>query len=79
MIAFNLVNYAAGLTRVTWWTFTWTTALGILPMTVLMVVLGEQMREPVLKDWVFLISAGVLIAIVAHIARRHGGSGREGE
>ena len=72
VIAFNLVNYAAGLTRVTWWTFTWTTALGILPMTILMVVLGEQMREPALMDWAFLVGAGVLIAIVAHIARRHG-------
>lgn len=36
VIAFNLVNYAAGLTRVSWWTFGWTTGLGILPMTILM-------------------------------------------
>ena len=34
VIAFNLVNYAAGLTGVSWLTFAWTTALGILPVTV---------------------------------------------
>ncbi|MFW5678621.1 MAG: TVP38/TMEM64 family protein, partial [Pseudomonadota bacterium] len=33
VIAFNLVNYAAGLTRVSWWTFLWTTGVGILPLT----------------------------------------------
>ena len=77
VIAFNLVNYAVGLTRVSWWTFTWTTALGILPMTVLMVVMGEQMREPALKDWAFLIGAGVLIAVAAHVARRHGMAGTD--
>lgn len=45
LIAFNLVNYAAGLTQVSWWTFTWTTGIGILPMTVVMVVLGDNLRE----------------------------------
>jgi uncharacterized membrane protein YdjX (TVP38/TMEM64 family) len=72
VIAFNLVNYAAGITRVSWWRFTWTTALGILPMTVLMAVLGEQMREPTLSDWLMLLAAGVLILLVVHVARRHG-------
>jgi len=43
VIAFNLINHAAGLARVSCWTFTWTTAVGILPLTVLMVLLGERM------------------------------------
>ena len=30
VIAFNLINYAAGLTRVSWWTFTWTTTIATL-------------------------------------------------
>ena len=72
VIAFNLVNYAAGLTRVTWWRFTWTMALGILPMTVLMAVMGEQMRNPALIDWLMMAAAGVLIMAVAYGVRRLG-------
>ncbi len=71
VIAFNLVNYAAGLTQVTWWRFSWTTAIGILPIIVLMAVMGEQMREPTLFDWLFLIVAGLLIVLVVHTARRN--------
>ncbi len=72
VIAFNLVNYAAGFTRVTWWRFSWTTAIGILPITVLMAVIGEQMREPTLTDWLMLTAAGLSILMVVHIARRNG-------
>lgn len=79
VIAFNLVNYAAGLTRISWWTFTWTTALGILPMTVLMVVIGEQMRDPVFKDWMFLVAAGLLILAVVHFARRRSFTGEQSD
>jgi uncharacterized membrane protein YdjX (TVP38/TMEM64 family) len=43
VISFNLVNYAAGLTAISWWTFTWTTGLGILPLTCLMVVVGDRL------------------------------------
>ncbi len=61
MIAFNLINYAAGLSRISWWTFTWTTAVGILPLTVLMVVMGHQIR--VLPSWVWSIPVVVSIAL----------------
>ena len=44
VIAFNLVNYAAGLTGVSWLTFAWTTALGILPAVVLMVLAGAHIE-----------------------------------
>ncbi|MBV0911459.1 TVP38/TMEM64 family protein [Anianabacter salinae] len=43
VIAFNLVNYGAGLTRVGWGTFLWTTAVGILPMVALTVFAGASM------------------------------------
>lgn len=45
LVSFNLVNYAAGLMAVSWWTFLWTTAVGILPMTVLMVVAAHQLGQ----------------------------------
>ncbi|UWQ62789.1 TVP38/TMEM64 family protein [Leisingera caerulea] len=64
VIAFNLINYAAGLTQVRLWTFVWTTALGILPVTLLSTWFGAQMLD---LDWPVLaaVSAGLLIALLA--------------
>ncbi len=39
-ISFNLLNVTLGLTAVGWWRFTWTTAVGILPMTAVTVSSG---------------------------------------
>ena len=33
VISFNFINYAAGLTNISWFTFTWATGEGILPWT----------------------------------------------
>ena len=66
VIAFNLINYAAGLTKVRLWTFVWTTGLGILPFTVLMAYLGAQMKE---LSWTMLLSVsglGVLLVCGLH-------------
>jgi uncharacterized membrane protein YdjX (TVP38/TMEM64 family) len=68
-ISFNLVNYAAGLLGVPWWTFLWTTALGILPLTVAMVLLGGAMLHAPLWAWIAIIAALLLLWLV--IARRH--------
>jgi len=61
VIAFNLINYAAGLVAVRWWTFTWTTALGILPLTLLMVLLGERMTA--MPAWAWLLTAAVALVV----------------
>ena len=45
MIAFNLINYAAALTEITWWTFLWATGLGILPLTIVLAVLGDNVLD----------------------------------
>lgn len=66
IIAFNAINYAAGLTRVSWWTFTWTTGTGILPMTVLMVVLGNEAPALTQTIWVILAIVAVILATLAH-------------
>jgi uncharacterized membrane protein YdjX (TVP38/TMEM64 family) len=60
VISFNLINYAAGLSAISWWTFTWATGLGILPLTFLMVLMGEHLwsSEPAL--W-----AGLLLPLTA--------------
>lgn len=58
IISFNLINYAVGLTRVSWWTFAWTTGLGIIPMTVLMVVMGSRLH--LLPWWGWLLGLPLL-------------------
>lgn len=61
LIAFNLINYAAGLTKISWWTFLWTTGLGILPLTALMVHMGDRMHT---LSWPVLIAVSVICIAV---------------
>lgn len=73
IIAFNLINYAAGLTRIPLWTFLWTTGLGILPMTALMVVLGARMDALALWHWLLIGAIGIALWVAGQrlMARRH--------
>ena len=64
VIAFNLINYAAGLARVRWWTFTWTTAVGILPSAFLMVAAGDQLKNVPLRLIAALLLGGLLLWIL---------------
>ena len=64
VIAFNLINYAAGLTRISWWTFTWATGIGILPLTVLMVVMGDRIESMTWETWVLLFAGGLVLWLV---------------
>lgn len=66
VIAFNLINYAAALSEVSWWTFLWTTGLGILPMTLLTAYLGANMLA--MPPWVWALFT--LLALLAWIALR---------
>ena len=61
VIAFNLINYAAGLTRLTWWQFTWTTGVGILPLTILMVVMGDNIESLGWESWLLLLVGGIVL------------------
>jgi uncharacterized membrane protein YdjX (TVP38/TMEM64 family) len=69
LISFNLVNYAAGLLGVRWWPFLWTTALGILPLTIAMVLAGEELLQAPLWLW-FAIAAALLLLWLALQRRR---------
>jgi len=66
VVSFNLVNFAAGLAGARWWDFLWTTALGILPLTMASVVLGARIFEVPWWGW-FLLAGG--IAALAWLAR----------
>jgi uncharacterized membrane protein YdjX (TVP38/TMEM64 family) len=59
VVSFNLVNFAAGLAGAGWWDFLWTTALGILPLTVASVVLGSRIFEIAWWGWLLVALAVV--------------------
>jgi uncharacterized membrane protein YdjX (TVP38/TMEM64 family) len=59
VISFNLINYAAGLTAISWWTFTWATGLGILPLTFLMVLMGDRLWSGEPGPWLWLLAAAL--------------------
>lgn len=72
VISFNLINYAAGLTKISWWSFTWATGLGILPLTVLMVMMGDRIETITFGMWL-LIAFGVMILwLIFRYAHGHG-------
>lgn len=59
LFPFFLVNYACGIARVPRWRFAWTTALGILPLSVILSGLGEQGRQDPRALLVLAALAGV--------------------
>jgi uncharacterized membrane protein YdjX (TVP38/TMEM64 family) len=59
VISFNLINYAAGLTAISWWTFVWATGLGILPLTFLMVLMGDGLWSGETGTWLWLLLAAL--------------------
>jgi uncharacterized membrane protein YdjX (TVP38/TMEM64 family) len=60
VISFNLVNFVLGCTTLGWWRFTWTTALGIVPVTVVSVSVGAHWR-----DWRVVLAFCVAALLVA--------------
>jgi uncharacterized membrane protein YdjX (TVP38/TMEM64 family) len=65
VISFNLINFALGLSPIGWWRFTWTTALGIVPVTVVVVVFGAH-----LDDWRMLVLMTLAVCLVGWIGYR---------
>lgn len=61
LIAFNLINYSAAIARVPWWTFLWTTGVGILPATILLCTVGDRMLQAPL--WAWLAAALALLVV----------------
>ncbi|PIW09892.1 MAG: TVP38/TMEM64 family protein [Comamonadaceae bacterium CG17_big_fil_post_rev_8_21_14_2_50_60_13] len=61
VIAFNLLNYAAALTSISWWTFIWATGLGILPLTILLNVFGARILNLTGATWLWLLVAAVVL------------------
>ncbi len=43
LVPYFLLNFAFGLSPIRWWTYIWVSALGMIPMTFLMVLFGEHL------------------------------------
>jgi uncharacterized membrane protein YdjX (TVP38/TMEM64 family) len=72
LIPFNVICYAAGITRVPLVRYTWTTVLGITPLTVLVAYLGSRLESPDFTDWRvwLLIAAFVTLVVGAQVVER---------
>jgi len=64
LIPFTVINYGAGVTTVSWRTFFWTSAVGMIPPTILWVSLGDMMRTDPALAFVILIG----LALVSFLA-----------
>jgi uncharacterized membrane protein YdjX (TVP38/TMEM64 family) len=78
IVPFSLLSYAAGAARVPPWRFTWTTAVGYLPITALAVYFGTRLEGISLTDPLVLASGGALLALLLAgqwvLRRQSGGS-----
>jgi len=87
---YTLMNYVSGAMDIPWWTFIWTTLVGILPGTVIFVLVGTQL--PTLRElqargmWSLVdgklfaaLAATVVVSVSAHLLVRwnQGFSGKE--
>lgn len=70
IISFSLLNLAMGLLGVSFWRFTWTTAVGIIPIVVVSVVSGHLLS---LGPWGWVILGVALLAYVLWEIRRRRG------
>lgn len=73
IVPFSLTCYACGILRVPLWRFLWTTVVGFMPLTALVVLFGARLQEPSLADpvlWVTLGGALALVLAARPLARR---------
>ena len=67
VISFNLINYIAGLSNISVWTFFWTTSIGILPLTIIMVTMGSSISAASWKLWLIIAASGVVLLLISRL------------
>lgn len=60
IIAFNLINYLAGLTAISWGKFLLATGIGILPVLIILVLFGHHMEHISWPLWLLFAIGAVL-------------------
>jgi uncharacterized membrane protein YdjX (TVP38/TMEM64 family) len=72
-VPFSLVGYIAGATRVPVWRYTWTSFVGVLPITAAATYLGHALDDLSASDpllWVAVGTLVLLLVLTATVARR---------
>ena len=64
IVPYSLFSYAAGSARVPVWRFAWTSVIGYLPITVIVIYLGSRLEELSPTDPLLWIGAGAIIAML---------------
>lgn len=62
IISFSLLNIAMGMLGVSFWRFTWTTALGIIPIVVVSVISGHLLT---IGPWGWAVVGSLVVALIA--------------
>lgn len=73
---FDLVSYAAGITRVGWWPFLWGTAAGSAPHALAYALLGATLHVPLWAGFAATVALGGVAAAVQRLVQRLRGPGR---
>ena len=61
---FSVISYAAGAARVPLWRYTWTTAVGYLPLTAISTYLGSRLEDLHPTDPLVLGSVALVVALM---------------
>jgi uncharacterized membrane protein YdjX (TVP38/TMEM64 family) len=69
VVPYSLFSYAAGSARVPVWRFAWTSVVGYLPITVIVIYLGSRLEELSPTDPLLWIGAAVIIAMLLFTRR----------
>jgi uncharacterized membrane protein YdjX (TVP38/TMEM64 family) len=68
VVPFSVINLLAGLTHISWWTFAWTTAIGIIPLILIYAFAGSQLHtiESIhdVLSWNVMIALALIAAII---------------
>lgn len=62
-LSFSAISYTAGVTSISLWGYLWTTAVGILPGTIVFCVLGQNMTDMVKFIWYAVAGVAALIVL----------------
>ena len=65
LVPYSLVGYLAGAARVPVWRYTWTSFVGVLPITAAATYLGHALDDLSASDPLLWVAVGVLVALLA--------------